>query len=627
MAFSYEDLVASSGQQNFAFNIPYLSQNDVSVFQNGVVLTPITDWTFLMAQVVRLTVGAVLDDVIRVRRVTPIDEPIVDYANGSVLGENELDATALQSLFAAQEVADDASNTIHADASLRWDALGRRIINVGTPTTNGDAVNKEFADGIVDDAEAAAAAASASASAASTSATDAAASAAKLSGTSTTSLLIAVASKVFTTQTGKSFAAGAWLLITSDADPTNYMHGQVTSYVTTTLTVNVTNIGGAGTFADWTIRVSGTRGGVGAQGPQGDPGVDGDAAVVAHIAAADDHTQYQKENEKDIANGYAGIDGSGELSRADVVGTASINDGAVTGAKIFAAGGNGMLLGTAEGTSTPAVYITLGTNLSMAGSTLNGGSAALPPGYIQGLTYANNGTDSTNDLDIAAGQCRDATNAHDISVSALTKQSDATFVVGTNQGMLDTGVVGNSDYYLWAIKRSDTGVTDILSSLSSTSPSMPAAYDFKRLIGWFRRAGGSISLVKTYETEGGGLELLWDFPTLDIDLSNTLGTARRTDAIKVPLNFSVMASINVRIANAEGTAIYYLCCPDVADLAPSTTVRPLSTYYAQTAAAAMIHHPAIRTSATGTIAIRAGIASVDEYKVVTLGFTWSRRTL
>lgn len=109
--------------------------------------------------------------------------------------------------------------------------------------------------------------ASNSASAASASATAAAASAAQLIGTSTSSVAIGTGSKAFTTQSGKFFAAGTWLLITSDANPAvNYMHGVVTAYSGTSLTVNVTNIGGAGTLTDWTIRVSGTQGATGAAG-------------------------------------------------------------------------------------------------------------------------------------------------------------------------------------------------------------------------------------------------------------------------------------------------------------------------------------------------------------------------
>lgn len=109
-------------------------------------------------------------------------------------------------------------------------------------------------------------AATAAAAAAAASATAAAASAAQLIGTSTTSLAIAIASKGFTTQSGKFFAAGTRVLATSDADPTNYMFGTVTAYSGTSLTVNVTVIGGSGTKADWTIRVCGEQGAVGPSG-------------------------------------------------------------------------------------------------------------------------------------------------------------------------------------------------------------------------------------------------------------------------------------------------------------------------------------------------------------------------
>lgn len=106
------------------------------------------------------------------------------------------------------------------------------------------------------------------------------AAATKLVGTSTTSLAIDTGEKIFTTQADKFFEAGNWLLITSDADIANYMHGQVTTYSGTTLTMNITNIGGSGTLADWTIRLSGTRGAVGAPGTVGD-GDKGDITVTS----------------------------------------------------------------------------------------------------------------------------------------------------------------------------------------------------------------------------------------------------------------------------------------------------------------------------------------------------------
>jgi hypothetical protein len=239
------------------------------------------------------------------------------------------------------------------------------------------------------------------------------------------------------------------------------------------------------------------------------------------------------------------------------------------------------------------------------------------------MTYANAAGDVVNDLDIAAGGCMDATGAYWITTSALTKQLDVAWAVGNNAGGLDTGAIGNSDYYIWAIARSDTGVTDYLYSLSSTAPTMPANYDFKRLIGWFKRVGGTIVLFTTYEVEGGGLEFLWSSPTLDVNLATTLTTARRTDAVKVPLNFAVLAHLNVGATDGATTGVY-VYCPDQTDLAPSFTVTPLSSAVVQVAGSLSPMVMRIRTSATGTIAARA-TQLVDLYVVTTMGFTWARR--
>lgn len=86
------------------------------------------------------------------------------------------------------------------------------------------------------------------------------------SGTSTSNLLIGAGTKVFITQSDKFWTAGQQLQIASNANSSNFMHGAVTSYVGTALTMSITDIGGSGTFNDWNISVSGT------QGPIGPPG-------------------------------------------------------------------------------------------------------------------------------------------------------------------------------------------------------------------------------------------------------------------------------------------------------------------------------------------------------------------
>jgi hypothetical protein len=72
--------------------------------------------------------------------------------------------------------------------------------------------------------------------------------------TSATSNSIGTGSKTFTVTAGKSWVVGMWLLVADTAAPSgNYMIGAVTSYSSTTLTINVSSAAGSGTKTAWTI--------------------------------------------------------------------------------------------------------------------------------------------------------------------------------------------------------------------------------------------------------------------------------------------------------------------------------------------------------------------------------------
>lgn len=255
-------------------------------------------------------------------------------------------------------------------------------------------------------------------------------------------------------------------------------------------------------------------------------------------------------------------------------------------------------------------------------------SPIIPRLAIQGLTYANNASDATNDIDIAVGGAMDSTSTRMMVLSAaLTKRLDANWAVGTNQGGLDTGSASDTDYYIWLINRSDTDVTDVLFSTSATSPTMPTNYNYKRLIGWFKRASSAIVAFKTYELSGGGLHFLWVSPTIDVNLATTLGTSRRTDLIKVPVGFPVHATINVGIENSTTPTYAWVYCPDQADLAPGATTSPTAPL-GNVAYVTAVNNYSIQlrvwTDSTGKIAARA-TATVAQYAVATIGFEWSRR--
>ncbi len=127
--------------------------------------------------------------------------------------------------------------------------------------------------------------AASSASAASSSATAAANSALALIATSTTSLSIGTGSKTFTTQSGKQFVAGAYVFAVSQGDASKWMFGQITSYTATTLVVDVSATQGSGSYADWSITLSGIRGATGAQGPGGT------AAVFTEFTSSGTYTK------------------------------------------------------------------------------------------------------------------------------------------------------------------------------------------------------------------------------------------------------------------------------------------------------------------------------------------------
>ena len=76
--------------------------------------------------------------------------------------------------------------------------------------------------------------------------------------TSTTSITLGTGSKTFTTaDSGKPYASGTPLRISSQADETDFIDALVTSYSGTTLVVNAVGFSGSGTLAAWNINIGG----------------------------------------------------------------------------------------------------------------------------------------------------------------------------------------------------------------------------------------------------------------------------------------------------------------------------------------------------------------------------------
>lgn len=293
---------------------------------------------------------------------------------------------------------------------------------------------------------------------------------------------------------------------------------------------------------------------------------------------------------------------------------------------IFAAKGD---LLAATGNDVPAI-LSVGADGSvpMARSAATAGLAYVSPfaKHISGLTYANNSGTPNTQIDVAAGAAMDSTNAYWMALgSTLTKKIDAVWAVGTGNGGLDTGSVADNDYYIWLIARPDTGAVDALFSLSSTAPTMPSSYTFKRLIGWFKRATNIVAF-HTYELEGGGLAFNWDSARLDLNTA-TLTTARVLTSLSVPLNFSTLVTLNASIVNASTPTSVRVCCPDQLDVAPlgwAAPGAPMFNVGYNVSANFNGSQVRCRTSATGQVASR-GFSAIAGFALVTEGFEWSRR--
>ena len=92
---------------------------------------------------------------------------------------------------------------------------------------------------------------------------------ADMTRSSTTSLLIEVASKTFVYSVSSSnlgWSIGTRLCAASASNPINYMQGLITAVSSTQVTINIDIIGGSGTKTDWNIFV------IGNQGIKGDTG-------------------------------------------------------------------------------------------------------------------------------------------------------------------------------------------------------------------------------------------------------------------------------------------------------------------------------------------------------------------
>tara|TARA_R100000808_G_scaffold24046_2_gene54409 strand:- start:2230 stop:3627 length:1398 start_codon:yes stop_codon:yes gene_type:complete len=150
MAITYVDYTATAAQTDFAFSFPYLEDRHVVVEIDGVTKTLTTHYTITTSPSTKvvLTSGATAGQKVRVRRISEPDVNLVDFVNGSVLTESDLDRAYLHNRYVNEEMSelnDLSFQKAVGDATI-WDALSLRIANLAEPTGTADAPTKNYVD-------------------------------------------------------------------------------------------------------------------------------------------------------------------------------------------------------------------------------------------------------------------------------------------------------------------------------------------------------------------------------------------------------------------------------------------------------------------------------------------------
>lgn len=244
--------------------------------------------------------------------------------------------------------------------------------------------------------------------------------------------------------------------------------------------------------------------------------------------------------------------------------------------------------------------------------------ASVPQGYINGLEISNNGSDADHDIDIAAGQAVDDTNSQYLTLaSGLTKQIDATFAKGTNQGGLDTGTVAaDTFYYIWIIEQDSTSDIDILISASQTSPTMPSGWTAKAFTGDAVLTDGSANILAFYQY---GNRFVFDVKINEV-ANTSPGTSQNTPTISgVPSDYLGIFVCTAIDGSASGNA--YFQETDMTDTAPSSAL--LADMSIEGGARNSIIKE-IQVDSSSQIAYRVSQATADVY-INTIGFINAKR--
>ena len=240
-------------------------------------------------------------------------------------------------------------------------------------------------------------------------------------------------------------------------------------------------------------------------------------------------------------------------------------------------------------------------------------------GFLNGFECGAPGGATT--LTIGPGACLDSANAAFLSLTSTYTKTMANWAVGSGNGGLDTGsIAGSTPYFVWAIKRPDTGVSDILISTSGTAPTMPANYTLKRLIGWFK----TDATPNILQFQQRGDDFIFGTMVLDVNNSN-IPASPTLYTVTGPSGFVFESLIRAELQNTAANMTVLVLSPDETTQTPGLTGGG-ATLLVQGQITNTAATVAVRTNTSSQVKVTSSLAgnASTAFFILTYGFRWSR---
>jgi len=144
MANSFIEYTGDGSTTAYTITFDYLATADVKAFLNG---TPTTAFS-VNGQTLTFNSAPASQTAILIERDTPKASRLVDFSDGAILSEADLDKNANQLFFISQEAVDTADRAMSLNSANQFDATksstARRIVNMADPVDAQDAVTKNW---------------------------------------------------------------------------------------------------------------------------------------------------------------------------------------------------------------------------------------------------------------------------------------------------------------------------------------------------------------------------------------------------------------------------------------------------------------------------------------------------